>query len=88
VRAVDHEAIWPRDRRPAPALTPLPGSWAPAREHLRTALIRDQADRDAITSRLMRYRDENGQRWADIIDFLTNPPEARRRLCGSSRSRC
>jgi hypothetical protein len=24
-------------------------------------LIRDQADRDAISSRLMRYRDQNGQ---------------------------
>jgi hypothetical protein len=30
-----------------------------AREHLR--LIRDQAARDAITSRLMRYRDQSGQ---------------------------
>ena len=32
-----------------------------ARDHLRRVLIRDQADRDAIASRLMRYRDENGQ---------------------------
>jgi hypothetical protein len=32
-----------------------------AREHLRNVLIRDQADRDAISSRLMRYRDKNGQ---------------------------
>jgi hypothetical protein len=40
-----------------------------AREHLRSVLIRDQADRDAISSRLMRYRDQNGQDWADIIDF-------------------
>jgi hypothetical protein len=31
-----------------------------AREHLRRVLIRDQADRDAISSRLMRYRDQNG----------------------------
>jgi hypothetical protein len=30
-------------------------------------LIRDQADRDAIASRLMCYRDQNGQDWADII---------------------
>jgi hypothetical protein len=42
-----------------------------AREHLRSVLSRDQADRDPISSRLMRYRDQNGQDWADIIDFLT-----------------
>jgi hypothetical protein len=48
------------------------------RDDLRRALIRDQADRDAISSRLMRYRDQNGQDWADIIDFLT----MRRRLGG------
>ena len=30
------------------------------REHLRCVLIHDQADRDAIASRLMRYRDQNG----------------------------
>ena len=29
---------------------------------------------------LMRYRDENGQRWADVIDFLTMYPDARRRV--------
>ena len=34
-------------------------------------LIHDQADRDAISCRLMRYRDQNGQDRADIIDFLT-----------------
>jgi hypothetical protein len=51
-----------------------------ARDDLRRVLIRDQADRDAISSRLMRYRDENGQDWADIIDFLTMWPEARRRV--------
>jgi hypothetical protein len=50
-----------------------------AREHLRNVLIRDQADRDAIASRLMRYRDQNGQDWA-YIDFLTMYPEARRRV--------
>jgi hypothetical protein len=32
-----------------------------AREDLRRVLIRDQADRDAISSRLMRYRDQNGR---------------------------
>jgi len=51
-----------------------------AREHLRQVLIRDQADRDATSSRLMRYRDENGQDWADILDFLTMYPEARRQV--------
>jgi hypothetical protein len=51
-----------------------------ARTHLRKVLIRDQADRDAISSRLMRYRDQNGQDWADVIDFLTMYPEARRKV--------
>jgi hypothetical protein len=51
-----------------------------AHEHLRDVLIRDQADRDAIASRLMRYRDQNGQGWADIIDFLTMYPDARRQV--------
>jgi hypothetical protein len=31
-----------------------------ARDDLRAVLIRDQPDRDAISSRLMRYRDRNG----------------------------
>jgi hypothetical protein len=35
-----------------------------ARDDLRLVLIRDHADRDAISSRLMRYRDQNGQDWA------------------------
>jgi hypothetical protein len=51
-----------------------------ARKHLRNVLIRDKADRDAISSRLMRYRDQNGQDWADIIDFLTMHPDERRRV--------
>jgi len=50
------------------------------RDDFRRALIRDDADRDAIASTLMRYRDQNGQRWADIIDFLTMYPDARRRV--------
>ena len=29
---------------------------------------------------LMRNRDENGQRWADIIDALTMNPDARRQV--------
>jgi hypothetical protein len=52
----------------------------PAREQLRSVLIRDQADRDAISSRLMRYRDGRGDDWADIIDMLTMYPEARRKV--------
>jgi hypothetical protein len=28
----------------------------------------------------MRYRDKNGQDWADIIDFLTMYPDARREV--------
>ena len=32
------------------------------------------------SSRLMRYRDQNGQDWADIIDFLAMYPDARRRV--------
>jgi hypothetical protein len=51
-----------------------------AREHLRRVLIRDHADRDAIAMQLMRYRDEAGQGWADVIDFLTIYPHARREL--------
>jgi hypothetical protein len=51
-----------------------------AREHLRNALIHDQVDRDAIASQLLRYRDERGNDWADIIDTLTTYPGARRRV--------
>jgi hypothetical protein len=50
------------------------------RDTLHRVLIRDQADRDAISSRLMRYRDERGGDWADIIDLLTMHPEVRRRV--------
>jgi hypothetical protein len=51
-----------------------------ARDDLRRVLIRDQADRDPLSSRLMRYRDLNGQDWADIIDFLRMYPDARRKV--------
>ena len=51
-----------------------------ARDNLRRALIHDQADRDAIASQLLRYRDGRGDDWADIIDLLTMYPDARRRL--------
>jgi hypothetical protein len=47
-------------------------------------LIRDQADRDAISSRLMRYHDQPGDDRADIIDFLTMWPEARRQVARCS----
>jgi len=42
-----------------------------ARDHLRRVLIHEQADRDAIASQLIRYRDGRGDDWADIIDMLT-----------------
>ena len=51
-----------------------------ARGTLRRALIHDQADRDAVASQLLRYRDANGQDWADIIDMLTMDPDARRQV--------
>jgi hypothetical protein len=51
-----------------------------ARDTLRRVLIRDHADRDAIASELMHYRDERGDDSADIIDMLTMYPEARRKV--------
>jgi hypothetical protein len=45
-----------------------------ARDDLRRVLIHDQADRDAISSQPLRYRDERGDDWADIIDMLTMYP--------------
>ena len=50
-----------------------------AREHLREILIQDQADRDAIAVRLLKYRDERGTAWADLVDRLSLDPELRRR---------
>jgi hypothetical protein len=50
------------------------------RDRFRHVLTRDQADRDAISSHLMRYRDQNGQDWAHVIDFLTMWPDARRKI--------
>ena len=50
------------------------------RDALRRVLIHDQADRDAIASQLLRYRDGHGDDWADIIDMLTMHPEARRKV--------
>ena len=51
-----------------------------ARDDLRRVLIHDQAERDAIASQLLRYRDGRGDDWADIIDMLTMYPEARRKV--------
>jgi hypothetical protein len=51
-----------------------------ARDTLRRVLIHDQADRDAISSSLLRYRGERGDDWADIIDMLTMHPETRRKV--------
>jgi hypothetical protein len=55
-----------------------------ARDDLRRVLIHDQAERDAVSSQLLRYRDERGDDWADIIDMLTMYPDAPRmvRLLG------
>jgi hypothetical protein len=33
----------------------------------------------------MRYRDQNGQDWADVIDLLTMYPAARRRVVPDAR---
>jgi hypothetical protein len=51
-----------------------------ARDTLRRVLIHDQADRDASASDLLRYHDQRGDDWADIIDMLTMHPEARRKV--------
>jgi hypothetical protein len=51
-----------------------------ARDTLRRVLIHDQADRDAIASQLMRYRDGRSDHWADIIDMLTMYPDTRRQV--------
>ena len=68
-----------------------------ARDTLRRVLIHDQADRDAIASDLMRYRDGRGDDWADIIDplHLADEPDdgytdaaiARRMAAGLGRGR-
>jgi hypothetical protein len=59
------------------ALTTLTPS---ARSNLRRVLIRDHADRDATATDLLRFRDERGDGWADIIDMLTIDPDARRQV--------
>jgi hypothetical protein len=57
------------------------------RDALRRVLIYDQADRDAVSSQLLRYRDEHGDDWADIIDMLTMYSEARCTVVRSVDSR-
>src|SRR6266568_613201 len=47
-------------------------------DDLRRELIRDQADRDATSSDLRRYRDERSDDWADIIELTIYPDERRR----------
>ena len=55
---------------------------SPARDTLRRVLIHDQADRDAISSDLLRYRDERGDDWADIIGpDRSSPTVALRSAC-------
>ena len=51
-----------------------------SRDDLRRVLIRDQADRDAIASRPLGYRDGRRDDWADIIDMLTMHPDERRKV--------
>jgi hypothetical protein len=48
---------------------------APARDALRRALVADQPYRDAMAERLLR---ERAWAMADLIDFQTLLPEARR----------
>jgi hypothetical protein len=50
------------------------------RDALRRVRFHDQADRDAVASQLLRYRDGHGDDWADIINFLTMHPDARRKV--------
>jgi hypothetical protein len=41
-----------------------------ARDALRRVLLRDEDDRDVVSSWLLRYRDGHGDAWADSIDLL------------------
>jgi hypothetical protein len=52
----------------------------PVRDKLRTVLIHDQADRDAIASRSDALPRPERSGLADIIDILTMYPEERRRI--------
>jgi hypothetical protein len=59
--------------------SPLFGRRTDRLRELRTVSIRDQADRDAIASSLLRHGDKRGDGSADIIDMLTTYPEGRRK---------
>jgi len=56
----------------------------PARDTLRRVLIHDQADRDAISSLLLRYRDQNGQIAQSAIDEIAR--QVRAALISTGRS--
>ena len=55
----------------------------PARQQFRDVLcdvlFRDQADRDLIAARLLRFRNVRGTEWAYLVDELSFDPELRRR---------
>jgi predicted component of type VI protein secretion system len=52
----------------------------PARDHLRHALVMSQGDRDVVAYHLLRYRDENGTAWANLVDCPTLHPEIRKQF--------
>jgi hypothetical protein len=58
----------------------LPGLPPKSRDLLRRALVGDQADRYAISSALLRYRDAVGDELADTTDLLTMNSGERRRV--------
>jgi hypothetical protein len=78
---VTFTGIYPAIVNSSDDLRPLLATLDPkTRDTLRRVLIRGQADRYAIASDLLRYRDGRGDNWADIIDMLTMHPDARRRV--------
>ena len=50
------------------------------RDSLRRLLVRDQADRDAVSSHLLHYRDHAGDTMVEIVDMLTLHPEERQKV--------
>jgi hypothetical protein len=58
----------------------LPTLSPSARDKLRRVLILDQPERDAIATELLRYRDANGDGWADVIDTLSMYPDVHRKV--------
>jgi hypothetical protein len=59
----------------AELLNSLPRMDQTARDALRRALVPDQSDRDALAERFLR---ERAFGMADLLDFLTLNPDARR----------